>query len=132
MPIQAGVNSQLGKLLGHPLQAALISFVTGALAMFLACLLTGNIFPSYEKLASIPWYLFLGGILGSTLVLAAIYFAPILGATVLIASIITGQLILSIIVDHFGWLGFPVHPISSGRIVGIICLFAGVVLVKVF
>jgi transporter family-2 protein len=132
MPIQAGVNSQLGKILGHPWQAALISFVTGAFAMFVICLATGQAFPSYAKLVSIPWYLFLGGVLGAVLVVTAIFFAPYLGATVLVVSIITGQLILSVLIDHYGWVGFPVHPISPGRIVGIVCLVAGIILVKVF
>jgi transporter family-2 protein len=34
-----------------------------------------------------------------------------------------------VLIDHFGWVGFPVHTASPGRIIGAILLLAGVALV---
>jgi transporter family-2 protein len=35
LPLQAGLNAQLGKFLGHPLLAAFVSFTVGALSLLL-------------------------------------------------------------------------------------------------
>ena len=132
MPIQAGVNSQLAKYLEHPFQAGFVSFLGGLLLMIIICLIVGKNGISLEKLSKIPWYLYCGGFLGAVLVISAIILAPKLGATVLISSAIAGQLACSVLLDHFGWAGFQVHPVSIGRIVGVLCLFSGVILVRVF
>ncbi|MBX9949346.1 MAG: DMT family transporter [Candidatus Obscuribacterales bacterium] len=50
--------------------------------------------------------------------------------TALIASIIGGQLICSLILDQFGLIGFAQHPINLGRIVGVVLLVAGVALIQ--
>lgn len=132
LPIQAGINAQLAKFLAHPLQAAIISFIVGFMVTAIAAAFTGEILPGLSKLTRIPPYLFIGGFLGACMVMTAILFAPKLGATVLVASLIAGQLLSSVILDNYGWVGFNAHPISIGRIVGIVLLFAGVILVKVF
>jgi transporter family-2 protein len=54
---------------------------------------------------------------------------PRLGATGYLGCVITGQLIASVLIDHFGWVGFPVHTASPGRIIGAILLFGSVALV---
>lgn len=132
MPIQAGVNSQLGKLLSNPWQAAFISFLGGFLAITCACLLSGKFFPTIKQFTSTPWYLLIGGLFGCVLVVTAIIFAPKLGATILITSLIAGQLIASVILDHFGWVGFQIHQINIFRVIGILFLLSGVVLIRLF
>jgi len=39
---------------------------------------------------------------------------------------------MSLVMDHFGWLGIPAQPISMWRILGAILLFTGVVLIRKF
>lgn len=67
-----------------------------------------------------------------TFVITVIILAPKLGAVVLVSCVITGQLLASLVLDHYGWLGFPVHQINLMRIVGILFLFTGVLLVKAY
>lgn len=55
---------------------------------------------------------------------------PRLGSTVMIALIITGQLLIGVLIDQFGWLGVPVHPIKLTRVAGILVLLAGGYLVS--
>jgi transporter family-2 protein len=43
---------------------------------------------------------------------------------------ITGQLGAALVLDHHGAFGFPVHPISFGRLAGGVLLLAGVVLIR--
>jgi transporter family-2 protein len=48
------------------------------------------------------------------------------------ALLIAGQMGMSLVMDHFGWLGIPAQPISMWRILGAILLFTGVVLIRKF
>jgi transporter family-2 protein len=50
---------------------------------------------------------------------------PRLGSTLMVTLIISGQLLLGVIIDHFGWLGVPIHPVSLSRIVGLLALLGG-------
>jgi succinate dehydrogenase hydrophobic anchor subunit len=50
----------------------------------------------------------------------------------LIGAIVAGQLGAALLIDQFGWVGFPVQHVSPGRIAGVACLFAGVLLVRIF
>jgi bacterial/archaeal transporter family-2 protein len=43
---------------------------------------------------------------------------------------IAGQLACSLVLDQNGWLGVPVHPIDLPRALGVLCLVAGVVLIR--
>jgi uncharacterized membrane protein YdcZ (DUF606 family) len=52
-----------------------------------------------------------------------------LGAALLTALVITGQLVCSVILDHFGWVGFTEHAAGRGRIVGCFLMVAGFILI---
>jgi transporter family-2 protein len=71
-------------------------------------------------------------VFGANYVLMAIILAPRLGAATLIALTVTGQMFASIVADHYGILGYPVHPVSMWRIAGAGLLLAGVVLIERF
>ncbi|MHB8644107.1 MAG: DMT family transporter, partial [Gaiellaceae bacterium] len=58
--------------------------------------------------------------------------APKLGAATLIAAVVAGQTVASVVVDQYGWVGFKVHHASPGRIAGIVLVGAGVALVRFF
>lgn len=55
-----------------------------------------------------------------------------LGAATLMASVVTGQVIASVLLDHFGWLGFDVHVASVWRLLGAVLMIISVVLVARF
>jgi transporter family-2 protein len=53
-----------------------------------------------------------------------------LGAAALIGLLVTGQMIASITIDHFGWLGLPQRPIDFPRLIGVALLIGAVVLIR--
>ena len=55
-----------------------------------------------------------------------------LDATLMIGLIVGGQLVMAVILDHFGWLGYAQHPINPMRLLGVGLLVGGVLLVKRF
>ncbi|MEH2251251.1 DMT family transporter [Nostoc sp.] len=130
LPTQAGINAQLAKQLGHPLLAATVSFSFGTLALLLFTVMSHLSLPALGRLIQIPWYLWLGGLLGVIYLTATIVLAPLLGAATMIGLIILGQMLAAITLDHFGLVGFPVHPLSLWRVVGVILLITGVVFVQ--
>jgi transporter family-2 protein len=70
-----------------------------------------------------------GGLLGAVYVFVAIEAVRTLGASGLAAVVITGQLVISVVIDRFGLLGVAKQHISAGRILGLVLLAAGVALV---
>ena len=130
MPVQAGLNAELTKILRHPFLGAMISLTTGAIMVAAFVLVKGiGGFGELKRLGEVPPHLFLGGILGAIFVGSSIFFIPKMGATAMIGAFITGQLLGSVIIDHYGLLGLSPNPINFGRIVGVILLFAGLFLV---
>ncbi len=129
LPIQFGINAQLAEWVGSSVRAAFVSFVVGALTLLAAVLLASRGWP--ERAGDAPWWVWIGGALGAFYVLGSIVTAPKLGAAALVALILAGQAIASLLVDHFGWVGFEENPITPLRVVGILLLAAGVVLVRV-
>ena len=69
---------------------------------------------------------------GAFFVTATVVLAPKLGAASMVALIVAGQMLMSVFLDHYGLLGFPLHPINWARMVGMCLLVGGVVLIRSF
>ncbi|HSU33975.1 MAG TPA: DMT family transporter [Bryobacteraceae bacterium] len=129
---QVGSNSQLKKSLGQPLPALFVNYALGMAAVFLYIFFRQVPFPSTEKAFQTPWWGWLGGIFGAVYGLAAIVLASQLGAAKLSALVVTGQLICSVVLDHFGLLSFDVHPAGWARIAGCGLMVVGLILIAKF
>ncbi len=66
-----------------------------------------------------------GGIFSILLILAQLYASPAAGAASFLGIIVTVGVATSILVDHDGRVGVPVHPASLSRILGAIVMLAG-------
>jgi bacterial/archaeal transporter family-2 protein len=66
------------------------------------------------------------------LILAQLYASPAIGAASFLGIIVTVGVAASLVLDHYGWVGFPVHPASLWRILGAVLMVAGVALVALF
>lgn len=131
LPIQAGVNSALRSQLGHPMLASLVSFIVGTLSLGLYVIAARLPWPT-PPLGSIPLWQWAGGILGALYLSLVILLTPKLGTATSFGLIIAGQLLASLVLDHFGWLGIPQHSINPMRLVGLTLMIAGVYLVRKF
>jgi bacterial/archaeal transporter family-2 protein len=129
MPLQAGLNAELTRILKHPYLGAFISLTSGAIAVLILVLIKGIGMAEFKKMGEVSPHLYLGGLLGAIFVGSSLFFIPKMGATPMIAAFITGQLLGSVLIDHYGLLGLTVTPVSLTRILGVILLFAGLFLV---
>jgi transporter family-2 protein len=132
LPFQAGTNAQLSHWLHSPIRASFVSFLVGTIVLFGLSLAVWRPLPSADRLGAVPWWVWMGGLLGAFYVCGTVVTAPKLGAATLISIVVAGQSIASVVVDHFGMVGFGKHEATPGRIVGIALVVAGVTLVRVF
>ena len=124
---QAAVNAQLGRRL-HPFQAALASFTVGTLFCLIICVAMRLTWPSLSRVAAIPWWLWIGGVLGTSYVTTAISVTHRIGVAAMLAVVIAGQMAMSLAIDHFGWFHMSPRTLSGPRLVGALLVVVGMVL----
>jgi len=130
LPVQTGVNAQLRTSLGHPIATALVSFGVGVVGLLVAVLWLRIPVPLAEAWSQSAWWQWSGGLLGAIYIALVVVLAPRLGAGTTIAAVVGGQMVASLLLDHFGWIGFPEHPISGLRLLGAGLVILGVALIQ--
>lgn len=126
---QSGVNSQLRQGLQNPLLAAVGSFCVGLTALLIMQITVGSPAPSLDTVRQISWWKWTGGLLGAFYVMTVIITVPKVGPANMLSLSVAGQLLTAVLLDHFGLLGFPLHPANVWRLLGIVLIIGGVLLV---
>ncbi len=130
-PIQGAINSHLGKFFNNPLQASFISFTCAIFLLSFLLLCIRPEFPDFDKLFKLKWYYFIGGgVCGVSFVTMFIMLTPEIGIANATTAFIAGELIMSVLLDHFGIFGLEIHEISITRFIGCLFLFAGLLLIQ--
>ena len=122
------VNADLRAAINSASWAAFISYVGGALAMAAFVALSGSSWLTGADIARTSWLSWTGGFFGAVYVVAAILLLPQLGAATLLALFVAGQMVMSVILDHYGILGVPQHAVDLPRLLGCALLVLGVVI----
>jgi bacterial/archaeal transporter family-2 protein len=126
--IQSVLNSALGEKTGH-LGSVFILTLVSVFVLFVLI----NLFPGTADLRHLPglsqWYLYFGGILGIAILAAPIFLIPKVGATATLTGLVIGQLLLAILIDHFGALNVQRVEIDLTRMLGVILLAFGAYLI---
>lgn len=130
LTLQIGMNSKLRTVLQNANIAALISFLVGTTALILLLIVTRTPLPARDTLASVPAWAWFGGVMGAFYVAISTVVASQLGTASLLGLALSGQLAMALVVDHFGWLGLPEHPITLTRLAGVALLGAGAWLIS--
>jgi transporter family-2 protein len=125
---QAAINGTLGKSTGA-VEASLISFFIGTIGLVLAVLFLGK--GNLAAVFTVPkWQLF-GGLIGAVYVLVLTIAAPRIGVGMAVISVICGQMLMSMVIDNFGWLHTKPIPINGYRVAGVLLLFVALGLIYV-
>jgi bacterial/archaeal transporter family-2 protein len=130
LPVQTGVNAELRNYLGHPMATALVSFGVGTICLLAAVVWLRIPVPIAAAWSQTAWWQWSGGLLGAIYIALAIILAPRLGAGTTVATVVGGQMVASLMLDHFGWVGFPEHPVSALRLLGAALVMLGVALIQ--
>jgi transporter family-2 protein len=129
LTVQVGLNSTLGRAVDNMRFAVLMNFLVGSVGLLVYFVAAGGGVPTRYGLAAVPAWAWLGGFLGAFYVAVATLVGPRIGAAALLALTVLGQLLASLLVDQFGWLGFPTQPISLTKLAGVALLLGGVGLI---
>ena len=127
--LQAPTNARLATAVSSPVNAAFVSFAVGTAALGLLALALQTR-PDVTAMRGLPAYAWVGGLYGAVFVVAAAWAGPRLGVATTITLMVAGQLMLSLVLDHFGALGVPRAPISLTRLAGVALVIGGVLLVR--
>lgn len=131
LPIQAGLNSKMGKGVGNPVYAALISFIVGAIGLTLYILFTKQQV-SWTGISRMPAYVWTGGLLGAFYVTAIVVLFPQLGPALTFGLVVAGQMLISVLLEHFNILTHQPNPFNWWRLLGILMIVGGVIIVRKF
>lgn len=127
---QPGINARFARQAGGSLWGGVANFAVGLVALSVLTLAARSTLPTPSRLASGPWWMWLGGLCGVFFVLLSIVLVPKVGTANYLVALVAGQLVASLVIDHFGHLGLAVREISAGRVLGVVLVFAGMLLVR--
>ncbi|WP_431310993.1 DMT family transporter [Methylobacterium nigriterrae] len=126
------MNAQLRAAFINPWLAATVSFLP-IVFVFLAMLaIRPTPLPTRDDLARMPWWAPLGGLAGAVAVFGGLLFVDTIGAGPFNGLLITANLLTSLALDHFGWIGMPRHRAGGQRLAGAALMAAGIVLIARF
>lgn len=131
LPIQAGLNTKLGKTLESPLYASLASFLVGTIGLIIYILATRQTV-SWSGVKDAPQYIWLGGLMGAFYITVIIFVFPKLGPGLSFGLIVAGQMVVSLLLQHFDVLVAHRSPISYMQIVGVVLVVVGVIIIRKF
>ncbi|HVU94486.1 MAG TPA: DMT family transporter [Puia sp.] len=132
LPVQAGLNSRLGKSLDSPLFASMFTFVVGAVSLAVCLPFARESFTwKAARAASVSEWIG-GGLTGAIFITLTMLALSRLGMALTFGLVVAGQMVVAVLLDHFGVLIELAHPFNGWRFLGIVLIISGVVLVRRF
>ena len=127
VPIQAASNAILARQLGHPLWASAISLFI-SMAVLIPLLFIFKVPKPHFSIALFqqPIWIWFGGIAGMLYLTSALILVPKIGSTTFFVMVIAGQLIISVLIEQFGWFNMPQNTVPMSKIIGISLVIMGV------
>jgi len=125
--IAVGLQGPLASIMTQrmgPLESSFIVHAGGMLVSLVPLLVIGG--GRIGQWRTAPWYALCAGVLGLVVLSAVSFTIPRIGVAAAIVSIVAGQILLSAVLDHFGWLGASVRPLDGPRLLGLTVVMLGV------
>jgi transporter family-2 protein len=127
LPVMVRMNEVLGRTIGQLPSSVGVHVIGGLFGVVCVLPFAGRGW--IEALPRVPWWGFVGGVLGTGMVVLANRAVGALGVAAFTALNVAAQLVTSGVMDHFGLFGSDVFPMSPARLVGMGLLCAGAVMV---
>jgi transporter family-2 protein len=130
LPLQAVINARLGRALGSSIWAASVSGAVTTIALVVLGFAVTRALPRTAGVAELPWWAWTGGLCGVLALAGMTATAPRLGAAAMIALVVTGQVVFSLLLDRFGLFGLVAHPLTPQRMLAAGLLLTGAILIR--
>ena len=125
--IHIPINGALGARLDSTPVATFAFYGVAFGLISLVCLVIWDR-PAFTALASMPRWYYSAGVISVVVVAGSTFLIPRLGAINLFVIGVTSQLLVRMIVSHYGWLESPVSPVTWVKLLGGMLLIAGAIL----
>jgi transporter family-2 protein len=122
-PMSGAMSQRVG-----PIGASLIIHLGGAIISAIVIIFIGGV--SWQAMPTLPWPYFFAGMFGVILYFSFAYTLPRIGVGMTSALLILAQMAIGLLIDHYGWMGAPVTPISLSRLAGVGAILLGAILVS--
>jgi len=123
---QSAINGGLGSRVGV-LESAWLTFTLGALVMFVISFYAE---PQHAlNLLTAPRWQVTGSFFGVIYMIVIVFAMPRIGTAAATVAVISGQLLMSLLIDNFGWLGNHVISLGSSRIAAMVLLAIALALI---
>ena len=127
LPLQGLVNARLATALHGPVMAAFVSCLVGSVVLGTWLLASRTPWGAAPD-ARFPAWIWIGGVLGALYVAVFTLLIPRVGAAAAICLAVFGQVLASLLLDHYGVLQAQ-RPADWSRITGAVLVLLGVLLV---
>lgn len=120
-PLSSMINKRLGVI-----ESIFIVHVSGLAAGIAFLLVSRGGLGNLAGWSDLTWYQLAAGVLGLSVIGSYTYTIPRVGVAASVLITVTAQLGVSAFLDHFGFLGADIRPITLLRLLGIMVMFLGV------
>lgn len=123
---EAAIGGALGENIGE-LEASLFVFTVGAVI-----LVPSALFLQKQKFTSAlkrPKWELTGRFLGAFYLVLLLISVNMIGVGVSMVAVIIGQIFISIVIDHFGWVGIPKMRFDRNRLTAVVLLIGALFLI---
>lgn len=126
---QGPIYGRLTGFAGGPVPAAIFAFATALVFLLAAAAVTGQGLPRAAGILKMPGWLWLGGLIGASMVLMTMFAVPRIGVGLFIGAVVAGQLLAAMAYDHTGAFGIEVRRAGLREIGGAALMLAGLALI---
>jgi transporter family-2 protein len=128
LTVHLAMNGKVGAVLNNARVGNALFWCIGAVMAVLIGL-TGWRAGALDGLKQVNPILLTAGAMGASLVFAIAWLIPRIGAGPFTVGLLAGQVISSMVLSHYGWLGSPVQPVALKGVIGALIVIGGVVLI---
>ena len=125
IPLIGILNGRVGRALGEPFYASVMLFGVAIILALVVSVVFGKAAPSVQNLQTLRPMDYTAGFIVAFYVISATVLAGKIGVANFIVMAVSGQIMFSLMIDHFGLFGAPVKPINMTQLVGAVLLLIG-------
>ncbi len=127
LALMVSLNGTVGEVSGNYASSVIIHIV-GLIGIIIVLIVTKS---KFRNLKSIPFYMYTGGLIGVlTVIFSNLGFSK-LGVSLTVSLGLFGQLVTSIIIDHFGLFNLPVTKFNKKKFIGLVIIIIGILVMTI-
>lgn len=126
LSIEGAIYGELGKSIGK-LESSFYNFFVGTIILAVVLLFFGK--GSLSHTFKAPKWQLTGGLLGIFYLTILIVSIPLVGVGLSMISVIVGQMIMSIVIEHKGWLGSSPSKIQKEKAAAVVLMAVSLFLI---